>query len=63
MNARQISEAISAMREARVFIAQSALPHDGKMIGVVTELAHSETVLRLELADIPVSITKESEIA
>jgi hypothetical protein len=59
MNARQISEAVTAMQKARTFLAQSEIPYDGKLIGVITDLSNSETVFRMELTAISVNVITE----
>ena len=59
MNARQISEAVNAMQKARTFLAQCDVPYDGELVGVISDLSNSETVLRMELSAISVSVSKE----
>ena len=59
MNARQISEAVNAMQKARTFLAHSDIPYDGKLIGVITDLSNSETVLAMELTAISVNVITE----
>ncbi|SHL41326.1 hypothetical protein SAMN05216428_102324 [Nitrosospira sp. Nsp11] len=56
MNARQISEAVNAMQKARTLLAQSELPYDGQMVGVITDLANSEMVFKMELARVDVRV-------